>query len=68
MLWTGKGNVQRKQTVKEYEREIQNVVSVGDVQKESYYVCSNDQLSTCRIDFTDHGALCTVVVYQKEPV
>lgn len=36
MLRTGKGNVQRKQTVKEYEREIQVVVSIGEVQKESF--------------------------------
>jgi hypothetical protein len=36
MLRTGKGNVQRKQTVKEYEREIQSVVLIGDVQKENY--------------------------------
>ncbi|KAJ5390567.1 NRPS-like enzyme [Penicillium cataractarum] len=36
MLRTGKGNVQRKQTVQEYEREIQNVSSLAEVQNESY--------------------------------
>jgi acyl-CoA synthetase (AMP-forming)/AMP-acid ligase II len=34
MLRTGKGNVQRRQTVKEYEKEIQ-MVSMGETQKES---------------------------------
>jgi hypothetical protein len=36
MLRTGKGNVQRKQTVKEYEGEIEGLVLMAGGQKESY--------------------------------